>query len=24
VPGAPDFSAALADGWITYPYKGGE
>ena len=24
VPGAPDFSAALAEGWITYPYKGGE
>ncbi len=24
VPGAPDFFAALADGWITYPYKGGE
>ena len=24
VPGAPDFSAAIADGWITYPYKGGE
>jgi hypoxanthine phosphoribosyltransferase len=24
VPGAPDFFAAIADGWITYPYKGGE
>ena len=24
VPGAPDLFAALADGWITYPYKGGE
>jgi hypoxanthine phosphoribosyltransferase len=24
VPVAPDLSAALADGWITYPYKGGE
>ena len=24
VPGAPDFFAALTDGWITYPYKGGE
>lgn len=24
VPGTPDFFAALADGWITYPYKGGE
>lgn len=24
VPGAPDFLAAFADGWITYPYKGGE
>jgi hypoxanthine phosphoribosyltransferase len=24
VPGAPDLYAALADGWITYPYKGGE
>ena len=24
VSGAPDFFAALADGWITYPYKGGE
>jgi hypoxanthine phosphoribosyltransferase len=24
VPGAPDFAAALAGGWITYPYKGGE
>lgn len=24
VAGAPDFFAALADGWITYPYKGGE
>ena len=24
LPGAPDFFAALADGWITYPYKGGE
>ena len=24
VPSAPDFSAALADGWITYPYTGGE
>ena len=24
VSGTPDFFAALADGWITYPYKGGE
>lgn len=24
VPGAPDHAAATADGWITYPYKGGE
>ncbi len=24
VPGRPDFFAARADGWITYPYKGGE
>jgi hypoxanthine phosphoribosyltransferase len=24
ISGAPDFAAALADGWITYPYKGGE
>lgn len=24
VPGLPDFFAARADGWITYPYKGGE
>lgn len=24
VSGTPDFAAALADGWITYPYKGGE
>jgi len=24
VTGAPDLFAALADGWITYPYKGGE